>query len=74
MAKKGYLLVTTMWNGTVPMQNNYCVCTTKQLAELAKDAVDKANEDNGSVFRVSTCISEIDIYSEINDVPILHEK
>lgn len=72
--RKGYLLNTTEWNGTVPMQSHYCVILDKCAAEEAKLAVDKANLEGGNCldFTVSTDVEEIEIFETKDDVPILN--
>lgn len=70
--EKIYVLDCAMMNGTVRMNSNYTGYASKELAEEAAEAVNKANENNGSPFSVLTSISEMPIYYTREDVPILN--
>ena len=70
MESKIWLVKTTLWNGTIPMQTFSCAVPTKELAEKAQNAINFANmkDDNEDV---TTEIEEICFYENENDVPIL---
>ena len=70
---KVYVLDCAMMNGTVRMNSNYTGYASRELAEEAAEAVNKANENNGSPFDVWTSISEMPIYFTREDVPILNK-
>jgi selenophosphate synthase len=70
--EKIYVLDCAMMNGTVRMNSNYTGYASKELAEEAAEAVNKANENNGSLFSVWTSISEMPIYYTREEVPILN--
>ena len=69
--EKIYVLDCAMMNGAARM--NSTGYASKELAEEAAEAVNKANESNGSPFRLLTSISEMPIYYTREDVPILNQ-
>ena len=71
---KVYVLDCATMNGTVKMNSNYTGYASRELAEEAAEAVNKANNNNGSPFDVLTSISEMPIYFTREDVPILNGK
>jgi len=69
---KVYVLECAMMNGTVRMNSNYTGYASRELAEEAAEAVNKANENNGYHVSMWTSISEMPIYFTREDVPILN--
>lgn len=71
---KVYVLDCATMNGTVKMNSNYTGYASRELAEEAAEAVNKANDNNGYPFDILTSISEMPIYFTREDVPILNGK
>lgn len=65
--KKLYLLIGTIYNGTIVLANDYSLYTDIQTAEKVKN---KLKSINGDV--VSYIIKEVDFYETENDVPVLN--
>ena len=70
--KKVYTLNTSMMNGTVTMQTHSDIFSSKELAEKAKDAVEKANEH--ADFPCLCTIQESTLFESEEEVPILNRK
>lgn len=65
-----YLVKTTMWNGTVPTNADISAFLSKETAEKARDAVEKANEN--SDMKVTAKIETADLFTHEDEVPILN--
>ena len=65
-----YLLTTTVWNGTVQLKTDLAAFLSKDSADKAKEAVDKAN--GNSDYRVTTQVQAVDLFTHDDEVPILN--
>ena len=65
-----YLLVHTLWNGTIPLKSQYSAYKTKELAEKVRDTLKKSANIS---FRQSFRIEQIDYYQTEQEVPILND-
>ena len=70
--EKVYVLNTSILNGTVTISTHPSVFATRELAEKAKDEVDRSNV-NKHTFSIINEIHEADLYEEEKDVPILNK-
>ena len=61
-----------MLNGSVTMQTHSDIFSSKELAEKAKDAVEKANEH--ADFPCLCTIQESTLFESEEEVPILNKK
>ena len=73
MIDKVYVLDCELMSGIVRINSTYTGYASRELAEEAAEAVNKANENNGSPFTVLASISEMPIYFTREDVPILNQ-
>lgn len=69
--KTYYLLVQTVWNGTIMLHQNFSLYPTKELAEKVREKLREATADDN--FPSTTQIKEINFYSDESKVPILNE-
>ena len=69
--KNLYLLITTVWNGTVVADELFCVFNTMELTQKAKKAVDEANSHRDDITTRIVCIP---FFENENEVPILQPK
>ena len=72
--RKIFTLTTSVLNGTVTVSTSTCGFLSRELAEKALEAVEMANKGITSSLRVVNEISEIDVYENEEEVPILKEK
>ena len=63
-----YLLVHTLWNGTIPLKSQYSAYKTKELAEKTMEKLKNLNQDN-----VSYMIVPIKYYESETEIFILNE-
>lgn len=66
--RKVFLLVGTVYNGTVTLATTYSVFTSAEVAKKAKEKLTEINDNNDIVYR----IKEIEMYETEQDVPVLN--
>lgn len=66
-----YLLIHTIWNGTVPIKFYYSAYATKELAEKVKNTLN--NPSIEEFFTQTFQIEEIDYYKSENEISILNK-
>lgn len=71
--KKIYLVVTKVFNGTVPMNMYISSYPNKGLAEKVKQAVDRKNKDNELKFNIITEVLTTSYFDNELNIPILNE-
>lgn len=66
--RKVFLLVGTVYNGTVTLATTYSVFTSAEVAKKAKEKLEDTNGNNDVVYR----IKEAEMYETEQDVPVLN--
>lgn len=66
--RKVFLLVGTVYNGTVTLATTYSVFTSVEVAKKTKEKLTEINDNNDIVYR----IKEVEMYETEQDVPVLN--
>lgn len=67
--KKIFLLIGTVYNGTIVLVNTYSSYMSLETAMKVKDKLNEINEG-----KVVYSIKEIDLYENEQDVPVMNEE